>query len=264
MIIDCHEHLPPAKDGKTLEQSKAELLKELDKNKLDYAILIPDNTPQSEIGSLDDVLRLTKNDRRLYMMGTIDIQKRNYPSQIHKLVQLLQTKKIVAVKIFPGHDTIYPTDKRLFPVYEQCINYDLPIVIHTGASSKHPEQAKYNDPKHIIKVARKFRQLKIIIAHYFYPRVEYCHDLTKPYKNIYFDTSGLADDEVIADTGLIKIRKILALTAKERPNNVVFGTDYSMCSIRKHVELIESLKIDRQIKDMIFSENAIELFHLRF
>ncbi len=101
MIIDCHEHLPPAKDGKTLEQSKAELLKELDKNKVDYAILIPDNTPQSEIGSLDDVLRLTKNDRRLYMMGTIDIQKRNYPSQIHKTCSTTSNKENCCCKNFP-------------------------------------------------------------------------------------------------------------------------------------------------------------------
>jgi len=263
MIIDCHEHLPPAKDGKTLEQSKAELLGELEKNKVDYAILIPDNTLKSEIGSLDDVLRLTKNDRRLHMMGTIDIQRRNHLSKIQELAQLFQAKKIVAVKIFPGHDTIYPTDKRLSPVYELCVKYDLPIVIHTGAGSKHPEPAKYNNPKHIIKVARNFPRLKIVIAHYFYPRIEYCHDLTKPYENIYFDTSGLADDEVIADTGHAKIRKVLALTAKERPNNVVFGTDYSMCSIKKHLELVESLEIDRRIKDMIFSKNAIELFHLR-
>ena len=70
-------------------------------------------------------------------MGTIDIQKRNNVSQARKLALLFQAESIVAVKIFPGHDAIYPTDKRLIPVYELCINYDLPIVIHTGASSKH-------------------------------------------------------------------------------------------------------------------------------
>jgi len=167
------------------------------------------------------------------------------------------------VKIFPGHDTIYPTDKRLLPVYELCIKYDLPVVIHTGASSKHPEQAKYNDPKQIIKIAEKFPALKIVIAHFFYPRVEYCYELTEPYENIYFDTSGLADEQVIADTGLAKIKRILSLTARERPNNIIFGTDYAMCSIRKHIELVKSLEVKRQTKNKIFSENAIKLFRLK-
>jgi predicted TIM-barrel fold metal-dependent hydrolase len=86
---------------------------------------------------------------------------------------------------------------------------------------------------------------------------------TKPYENIYFDTSGLADEEVIADTGLAKIKKVLILTASERPNNILFGTDYAMCSIRRHIELLNSLEIERWIKDRIFSENAIRLFHLK-
>jgi predicted TIM-barrel fold metal-dependent hydrolase len=263
MIVDCHLHLPSLKDVKTLEKSKAKLLKELAENRVDYAILIPDNTAQSEIGSLDEVLKLVKDDKRLFVMGTIDIQERNYTSQTRKLAQLFQARRIVAVKIFPGHDAVYPTDKRLLPVYELCVKHDSPIVIHTGAVSKRPEPTKYNDPKHIIKIAERFPSLKIVIAHYFWPKVEYCHELTKPYGNIYFDTSGLADEEVIAETGLDKIKKILALTANERPSNVVFGTDYAMCSIRAHIELVESLEISRQKKDRIFSENAIKLFHLK-
>jgi predicted TIM-barrel fold metal-dependent hydrolase len=258
MIIDCHLHLPSLKDTKTLEGSKAKLLEDLSINGVDYAILIPDNRPKSNIGNLDEVLGLAKSDKRLYVMGTIDIQKRNYMSQTRKLAHLFQTGRIIATKIFPGHDPIYPTDKRLTPVYELCVKHDLPVVIHTGGQ----KQGKYNDPKFIVKIAEKHPKLKIVIAHYFFPKVEYCHEMTRPYENIYFDTSGLADDEVIAATGLQKIKRTLALTTKERPNNVVFGTDYAECSIKKHIQLVESLEIGRQLKDRIFSENAIKLFHL--
>jgi len=259
MIIDSHLHLPGLRKGKTLADSRKELLQELRKSNVDYAILIPDNTPVSEIGSLDEVLGLVEHDKNLYVMGTIDIQKRNYMCQTKKLADLFQTGRIVAVKIFPGHDPIYPTDKRLAPVYELCVRHDLPVVIHTGGQ----KQSKYNDPKFIVKIAEMYPKLKIVIAHYFFPRVEYCHDITRPYENIYFDTSGLADDEVIADTGLHKIGKILALTTKERPNNIVFGTDYAMCSISKHIALIESLAIPRESKEKIFSRNSIRLFKLR-
>jgi len=263
MIIDCHLHLPSLDKVKTLEKSKAELLEELRRSEVDCAIVIPDNVPKSVIGSLDEVLQLVKDDEQLYVMGTIDIQKRDYMSQTRKLDQLFHAGSIVAAKIFPGHDPIYPTDKRLLPLYELCIKHYLPVVIHTGAGAKRPRPTVYNDPKHIIRIAERFPKLKIVIAHYFNPRVEYCYNLTKTYENIYFDTSGLADEEVIAETGLAEIKKVLTLTAKERPNNVVFGTDYAMCSIRRHIELVESLEIDRLTKDKIFSENAIRLFHLR-
>jgi predicted TIM-barrel fold metal-dependent hydrolase len=261
MIIDSHLHLPELREGRTLADSKEELLQELKKNNVDYAILIPDNTPVSEIGSLDEVLGLVEHHKNLFVMGTIDIQRDREP-HMRKLDLLFRTRRIVAVKIFPGHDTIYPTDKRLVPVYDLCVKYDLPIVIHTGANSRNPEPAKYNDPKHIVKVARRFPTLKIVIAHYFWPKVEYCHELTKSYANIHFDTSGLADDEVVEETGLDKIKKVLTSTVEQRPSNVLFGTDYAMCNIKKHIELVESLKISRKAKDKIFSENAIKLFHL--
>jgi predicted TIM-barrel fold metal-dependent hydrolase len=261
MIIDSHLHLPALRGGMTLADSKKELLQELKKNNVDYAIIIPDNRPVSEIGSLAEVLDLVERHKNLFVMGTIDIQ-RDKELHIRKLDLLFRTKRIVAVKIFPGHDTIYPTDKRLVPVYELCTKYDLPIVIHTGASSRNPEPAKYNDPKHIVKVAKRFPKLKIVIAHYFWPKVKYCHELTKSYANIHFDTSGLADDEVVEETGLDKIKKVLTLTVEQRPCNVAFGTDYAMCNIRKHIELIESLRIGGRTKDRIFSENAIKLFHL--
>jgi predicted TIM-barrel fold metal-dependent hydrolase len=262
MMIDSHLHLPSLKEGKTLADSRKELLQELRKSRIDYAILIPDNTPVSEIGNLDEVLGLVEHDKNLFVMGTIDIQRDREP-RMRKLDSLFRRRRIVAVKIFPGHDPIYPTDRRLVPVYELCIKYDLPIVIHTGASSRNPEPAKYNDPKHIVKVARQFPMLKIVIAHYFWPKVEYCYELTKPYANIYFDTSGLADDEVIGETGLDKIRKVLTLTLKQRPHSVVFGTDYAMCSIKKHVALIESLAISTECKERVFSKNSILLFKLR-
>jgi len=104
--------------------------------------------------------------------------------------------------------------------------------------------------------------LKIVISHYFWPKVEYCHTVTKPFENIYFDTSALADEEVTRETGLEKIKEVLTLTADERPNNVLFGTDYAICSIAKHIDLINSLDIGGARKERIFCRNAIELFRL--
>jgi predicted TIM-barrel fold metal-dependent hydrolase len=257
MIIDSHLHLPGRKEGRTLLDSRQELLRELERCKVDYAIVIPDSVPNSEIGSLDEVLDLVENDRRLFVMGTINIRKDKAP-HIAKLDHLFQKHRIVAIKIFPGWEPIFPTDKRLTPVYELCLKYDLPIVMHTGGR----KQGKYNDPKYIIKIAGKYPNLKIVIAHYFFPRVEYCHETTRPYENIYFDTSGLADDEVIATTGLQKIRDTLALTARERPSGVVFGTDYAQCSVEKHIALVESLELSNEAKERIFFKNALQLFRL--
>lgn len=262
MIIDVHLHLPAIKNKETLEESKKKLIFEMNKNKIDYGIIIPDNVHGSKIGDLDDLLPLVAGERGLFLIGTIDIRTEG-KEWIQKLNRLFKKREIIGIKIFPGHDPIYPTDKRLTPLYKLCIEYDFPMIIHTGWNTNDPKVAKYNDPKYIIKIARKFPRLKIIIAHYFWPEVDYCYEITRGFKNIYFDTSALADDEVIEKTGLGKIKSVLERTMRDNPDSILFGTDYAMCNQRKHIKLINSLNISNDDKKKIFYENAIKLFNLK-
>lgn len=262
MIIDAHRHLPVVKEGSTFEKAKKKLFYDIKKNKINYAIMIPDNLHGSTIGDLDVSLELIKNDKKLFLLGTIDIRTEG-KEWIKKLDSLFQKRKIKGIKIFPGHDPIYPTDKRLMPVYKLCIKYNYPIVIHTGWNSNHPEIAKYNNPKYITKIAKIFSKLKIIIAHYFWPEVEYCYKITRGYKNIYFDTSALANDEVIKETGLKKIKKVLEQSIKDDSESVLFGTDYAMCDTKEHIKLINSLNISKENREKVFWKNANKLFRLK-
>ena len=55
---------------------------------------------------------------------------------------------------------------------------------------------------------------------------------------------------------------MLEKTIKEDPYRIVFGTDYGMCSIGKHIELVNSLDIDDKCKENIFYRNALKLYNL--
>ncbi|KKL27285.1 hypothetical protein LCGC14_2386670, partial [marine sediment metagenome] len=212
---------------------------------------------------LETVMSVIKNEKRLYMIGTLKISDINR-SSLSKISNLLRKKSIKGFKIFPGHDPIYPTDRRWIPILKLCLRYNLPLIIHTGMNVNNKESTKYNDPKHIIKVAKNYPKLKIIIAHYFWPKQNYCFSITNGFDNIYFDISGLADPEVIKfSDGIKKIRKILVKTVKRRSDSVIFGTDWPMCNIGKHINLVNSLNITKNEKDKIFYKNALKLFGLK-
>jgi len=262
MIIDAHLHLPAVKKSFTFEKSKRKLLADMRKNRINYAILIPDNLHGSKIGDLDVCLKLVKNEKKLFLLGTIDIRK-DRKAWVDKLDFLLQKKIIKGIKIFPGHDPIYPTDKRLIDVYKLYVKRNCPIVVHTGWNSNNPEAAKYNDPKYIIKIAKRFSKLKIVIAHYFWPKVEYCYQITRGVKNIYFDTSALADKDVIEKTGFDIIKRVLEQSMKDNPESILFGTDYPMCNFKAHINLVNSLNISKEDKERIFWKNAAEIFKLK-
>ena len=136
-------------------------------------------------------------------------------------------------------------------------------MIHTGWNVSNPDAAKWNDPKYIVELANKYAQLEIIICHYFWPEIEYCYRITRGYKNIHFDISGLAALEVEAATGKDKIREILEKTIIDDPKSVLLGSDYGSCALIPHITLIESLNIPQEIKEKGYSLNAIDLFHLK-
>jgi len=79
--------------------------------------------------------------------------------------------------------------------------------------------------------------------------MEYCYELTKDLKNIYYDTSAMADQEVVeASDGWDNVRQILKKTILKKPDNVIFGTDWPMCPVDKHIQLIKELEINSAIE----------------
>ncbi len=262
MIIDSHVHISYLKRKKQFSRARNDLLASMKKNGIDYSIVIPDNLQNSACADLETVIGLIKNEPKLYALGTLKITEIN-KTNLEKIEKLYKKKIIRGFKIFPGHDPVCPTDKRWYPVYGLCQKYDFPLMIHTGINTGNEKCAKYNDPKHIVKIAKLYPKLNIIIAHYFWPELDYCFAITNGVSNIYFDTSALVDPEVVnASGGIGKIKEILIKTIKRKSDSVLFGSDWPMCDAKKHINLIHSLPITKEEKEGVFFKNSLKLFKL--
>lgn len=74
MIIDAHVHLPTVSEHRPYAQAKPQLLDDMKKGHVDYAIFIPDNRSHSSIGDVPTCLELVKDIPELFLVGTIDIR----------------------------------------------------------------------------------------------------------------------------------------------------------------------------------------------
>ena len=264
MIIDSHVHISSEGDRKkNFFEIKKDLFLSMKKYGITYSIVIPDNVPNPQCADMKNLDKIINKSDCLFMMGTIDIFK-NLNAQIRELEVLAMSEKICAIKLFPGHDPFYPTDRRCQSVYELCLKYNLPVVFHAGINSGDVDCAKHNDPKYLVELSEKYNNLKMVIAHYFWPQMEYCYKLTKNIKNIYYDTSAIADQEVVeASGGREAVLEILNKTFLEKPDNVLFGTDWPMCPVSEHIKLIKDMKLGIEMEKKIFSLNAINLYKLK-
>jgi hypothetical protein len=253
LIFDAHVHLPCYDDSlKTLDDKKMRLLNDLNENGVTGAIVIADSETTSPIGTTKECIELFSDTKNIFVMGGIS-PLIDYEIQLSQFEKYLSNKQIIACKLYPGHEAFYMDDSRLHCVLELCMKYDVPLAVHTGW-----ENSQYNHPSYFAKIAWDNPTLRIVMCHVYYPDIDLCYDTTAAYPNIYYDISSLAHETENVE----KTRNSLNRIARQNPQRIIFGTDYGMCSIQSHVDMIKSLDIDDDRKQLILSDNAITLYKL--
>ncbi len=264
MIVDAHVHLSLYQgNARTVAESKDALLRDMRRYGIDLAVVIPDNREdQPNIAGIETARALIGASDPLALVGSPDVLAAG-GEEVRRYEQLLENRTVHGLKFFPGHEPYYPTDSRCFPFYAACESQQLPVVFHTGENPGDPDAAKYNDPEYIVKVAEKYPLLKIVITHYFWPRLEYCYEVTRDTPNIYFEIAAMADSEVVQASGGIEVvRDILSRTISDRPSQVMLGSDWPMCQMQDHLNLLNSLELDQTTREKVLGENAATVYKL--
>lgn len=252
MIIDAHVHLPITCNGISFQQKKEQLLHEMAKNHIDQCIVISDSYPVSDIGSIDDCVTLFEGNDTVRVVGGISPLCK-YQEQLVKLKKYLERRQIVGIKLFTGHEEFYLTDERLKQVYELAIQYNVPVLFHSGWSN-----GKYSNVLSVIELAKKYPKLRLVCCHCFYPHLEQCMSAIET-QNIFFDISSIADDVSIIPT----ISNILKRIIEKAPSRVIFGSDYGGCSQRQHIELIQGLHLEKSVEEDILWNNTVKVYQLQ-
>jgi predicted TIM-barrel fold metal-dependent hydrolase len=262
MIIDSHVHLSTfTNEGLDFRAIRDRLLAQMSQLGIEAACVMPDSESGSAVADLDTVLELTAKEPHLRALGTAHLASLT-PAHLDKLEELAAAGKISGLKLYPGFEEFYPADPECRPLYELCIRHDIPAVFHAGETLMQLWREEYNHPREIARVAERLPDLKIVIAHFAQPHLEVCRDVLRALPRVYADISSLAHPTVLQVCGRAYIQQILAETANNRPDALLFGTDWPVCDVPAHIDLVNSLLLSRELKDRIFSGNARELFHL--
>ncbi len=141
-----------------------------------------------------------------------------------KVEYALSNLGLKGVKLYP-HSGFYPNDRRLDRVYEKCIEFNVPVMIHTGIKAQRWQWIKYNNPIYVDDVATNFPELDIIICHGGFP---WCDEfLTVAYSNpnIWVDITFMDYiEKVFKRPGLVEnsMRALVNLVGADR---ILWGTE---------------------------------------
>ncbi|TFG01637.1 MAG: amidohydrolase, partial [Promethearchaeota archaeon] len=163
----------------------------------------------------------------------------------------------VGLKIHPTAG-FYPDDTTCFPLYQAAIDYDLPILIHSGQEPA-PMEIKWSHPMYIDTVAAEFPEAQIIIAHCGHGWWRQALDVAMMKPNVYVDFSGWQITFGINPNYFWEpLRVAIDILG---PWRVLFGTDGSMYDVfMAPKKWAEALKNPSETTNIDFTEREIEIF----
>lgn len=137
--------------------------------------------------SNEEVSRLVSLDpSRFIGFATVDPSR---PDALELLRHAFGTLKLRGLKLHPSKQQFYPNDPKLFPIYELCLSYNVPITFHCGMSWQPNTYLKYAHPYLFEDIAVRYPELRINLAHFGFPWVLETAALILKYPNVYADTS---------------------------------------------------------------------------
>lgn len=152
-------------------------------------------------------------------------------------------------------------DKLLYPFYELCDHYGLPVLSHTG-SSLPSMKTDFQYPQSVLQASRDFPHIPFILGHAALVHYEESVKLPLMRDNIYLETSGFQSMLSEQEELLLERVKGLFKTCEDR---VLFGTDWPLFSgMKQAVDYFRNLDcLTDQQKDKLFYQNAEAVFAKR-
>lgn len=194
---------------------------------------------------------------RFIGFASVDPHSANAPDVLTHAIRNLGLK---GLKLHPPLQDFFPNSESVFPIYEQAMELNIPVVFHAGTtpfgSLCRLDRA---DPILLDDVATRFPSLRILITHLGTLWHNEAFMVVEKNPNVFIDTAAY-----LYELGELLTPNIISRIGMDK---VIFGTDFPMPyagkphRIRDFVEVIRGLALPSEIERAIFSENCFRLIN---
>lgn len=264
MIIDVHTHINNYHEDRVISLDKSlDLLSDtMEENKVDYSLVLSSYKVNKNRPSTKQVVEAIEGRNNLGVISGISYLHYNH-RDIREISEYLEEGLIKGLKLYPGYEPFYPNDSRLKIIYEMAMEFDVPVMVHSGDTYAPGGKVKYSHPIHIDDLAVDYPDLKIVICHVGNPWIKDCMEVVYKNKNVFADISGL----VLGDFSekferYIKKEIEEMITYAGDPNYLLYGTDWPISNMKSYLKFMNQLELGDDKKELILWKNAAQLFKI--
>jgi len=223
---------------------------------VDVALALTEYSPKATgIQPVEDVLPLTAyNPDRVKLVANINPHL-HYPvdEEMRRQIDL----GAIACKIHPVHAGVAADNRWLYPAYEVCQSFGIPLVVHCGTSSFPGSSNRFADPVLLDDVLHDFRSLTIVLAHggrgWWYDAAAF---LALSNERVWIELSGLPPS---------RLREYYSRHNWDRlVRRMIFGTDWpGVPGIARNARAVAALCPDEETAGLVLAGNAARVFNLK-
>jgi uncharacterized protein len=139
------------------------------------------------------------------------------------------------IKLMPMYAGFRPDDDLLDPLWVYATENGLPVLLHTGTTFVSQAVLEHTLPRHLDAVARRYPDVKIIMAHLGHPYEGECVAVIRKHPNVYADISALYYRPFQLYHSLMLVQEYGVW------HKLLFGTDYPFTTVDATVQGLRSL-----------------------
>ncbi|MEW5979007.1 MAG: amidohydrolase family protein [Acidobacteriota bacterium] len=146
-----------------------------------------------------------------------------------------QDLKLKGIKLLPMYAGFKPNEQRLDFLWQYATRHGLPVLLHMGTTFIDSAPLDCTWPWLIDEVARRFRDVKIVMAHLAHPYEGECVATIRKHPNVYADCSALHYRPFQLYRSLMLVQEYGVW------DKLLFGSDYPVTTVDASVEGIRNL-----------------------
>lgn len=263
LIIDCHVHLNNYTElNVPAEEAVARLRADMRQHGVGHAFVLTSYMANTKRPSVERVLNLVAPHPEISVVEGLSLGG-GAPFDLQATEARLKSGKVIGLKLYPGYEHYYPTDRLCVPIYDLAAKYRVPVMFHTGDTYTKLGKLKYSHPLHLDDVAVDHPDLRIVICHLGNPWFRDTAEIIYKNDNVRADISGLilGNFEARFERWLADQVRDVILYAGD-PEDLLFGTDWPLVDAGPYLRWVRSLELDPEEQEMLFWKNAVEWFRL--
>lgn len=170
------------------------------------------------------------------------------------------------IKLLPMYAGFRPDGKLLDPLWDYAHEHDLPVLLHTGTTFVAQAPLKHTLPRHLDRVAIRYPDVKIVMAHLGHPYEGECVVVARKHPNVFTDISALHYRPFQLYHSLMLVQEYGVW------DKILFGTDYPFTTVNATIDGLRGLnrmlegtnlpRLDERQLDAMIHRDSLQLLGL--